>query len=179
MQKIKILVLMLVSLLFVQCKEAPKNIQTTKLKSELTQTTNANTSGLSLTADINGKAFKALNGSIQVAKKNASLHITGAAATGEGIYIQITNYKGIGTYKLGLKNIDASNPSPNMITYGLNSDYEDVEEAAYMSESGIVQITAVSGNTISGIFKASVKNVENSSKTLEITNGKFQVNNRQ
>lgn len=125
------------------------------------------------TAKVNGENFTGLEGTVIAQTSNGALVVNGGTEDSETIQIIIPVYDGVGTYPLNFMNLgtyaylpDSSNPDPStVVTYS----------TATNNGSGEINISAMDGSSVSGTFHFTAGNLTNTSQTVNVTDGEFNI----
>ena len=123
----------------------------------------------SLTANVNGASFSSLKVSAGAVVTNGIAAIQGSTSDGTYIRINIANYNGKGTYRIGTSLTDATS-----LTYGTLKPTIAAWIASSLipNSSGTIEITEDTDTSVSGTFSFTAYN---SSDKKVITDGKFNV----
>jgi hypothetical protein len=186
MKNMKLLILSLfLTTFFFSCKNSKEDITTTK-----------GSSNTYFTAKINGSLvnFCELN-HLAYARKTSALGVSILNLTGifkkknvkffQSIEIKISNYKGIGKYKMGIKNptanvleiIPRSPKSYLEIIPRSPKSYKEgeVEIDRWFNKEGEVEITEETKDRIIGTFSFTTKKSTRKGEEKNITDGKFNI----
>ncbi|RDK89234.1 DUF6252 family protein [Marinirhabdus gelatinilytica] len=130
----------------------------------------------SFTAQVDGSSFTGITGTVvaQLSNNGTALAVSGGTNDSENLQIILTAFDGVGTYQLGLTNIgsyaflpDPSNPDPSTVV-----TYTTVNGT---SSNGEINISSFDGDTVAGTFSFTAFNPQNTSESVEVTNGEFNI----
>jgi len=115
------------------------------------------------------KDFDTVSGTkISVAGTNVVV-LQGTDNSGKGFMLRLSTYNGTGTYDLGFTNI------ANTATYIGGTSMGEQYSTAFQGTSGKITVSSDDGKRLEGSFEF-VGKVNNTSSSVNVTNGKFKVN---
>jgi len=127
-----------------------------------------------LTAKVDGQTVNTTLG-ITAVENSGTLAISGGTMESENLQIIITSFNGVGTYPLNFTNIgtysylpDPSNPDPNTVVV-----YATVNG---LQNTGEINITSYSNSNVKGTFSFTGYNYQDTSDTVSVTEGQFNIN---
>ena len=128
------------------------------------------------TAQVDGSSFSGITGTVvaRLTNSGTALAVSGGTSDAENLQIILTAFDGVGTYQLNAINIgtysylpDPSNPDPNTVVV-----FTTVNGA---SSNGEINISSFDGDNIQGTFSFTGYNINNTSDTVSVTNGEFNI----
>ncbi|OAB76016.1 DUF6252 family protein [Cochleicola gelatinilyticus] len=130
-----------------------------------------------LEAQVDGQNYtsipEASRAELNTSSSVQTLAVTGGTLDSENIQMIIIGFEGEGTYQLNLTNIgtysylpDPGNPDPNSVVV-----YTTVGEG--QASNGEVSISSFDGNRVLGTFSFTGYNLDDTSDTVAVTNGSF------
>jgi hypothetical protein len=133
----------------------------------------------SFTAQVDGQSFEGLEGTVaaQVSDAGSSqvIAVSGGTMNSENLQMIVQNFTGVGTYELSFLNLgtysylpDPSNPDPNtVVIYSTLGDGQSV--------NGEINISSYDGDTVEGTFSFTGFNINDTSDTVSVTSGAFNI----
>jgi hypothetical protein len=127
-------------------------------------------------AQVDGNSFEGINGTVvaRVTNNGNAIAISGGTNDAENLQMIITAFDGEGTYQLGMINIgsyaflpDPSNPDPTTVV-----TYTTINGT---SNNGEVNISSYDGDNVRGTFSFTAFNPNNTSESVSVTNGEFNI----
>jgi hypothetical protein len=130
-------------------------------------------------AKVDGNGFTGMQGTVVAQLTNSGstqvLAVSGGTAQSENLQMIIQNFDGEGTYDLNFMNLgtysylpDPGNPDPNTVVI-----YTTLGTG--QGNNGTLSVSSFDGNTIKGTFKFTGFNLDNSSDTVDVTEGQFNI----
>ncbi|MBP41516.1 MAG: hypothetical protein CL528_07065 [Aequorivita sp.] len=131
------------------------------------------------TAKVDGNNFSGMQGTVVARVTNSgagqAIAISGGTEQSENLQIILTSFDGEGSYDLNFVNIgtysylpDPSNPDPNTVVV-----YSTVGTG--QGNNGTINISSYDGNTIKGTFNFTGYNLNNTSESVSVTDGQFNI----
>jgi len=166
------LLLLLVAILFLGCKDNAKTTQTTPKEIELSANVNKNMSAPFVKATFGERTVSASD-LVTATKIETVLNISGTADSGESIGITIANYKGVGSYDLNANPNGSETINIVMAFVKLNAS---AAPTSLRSMSGELNVTSDTNNVIKGTFSYDANDHASGTPTpVKVTNGTFEV----
>lgn len=130
-------------------------------------------------AKVDGNSFSGMQGTVTARVTNSgagqALAVSGGTSQSENLQMIITSFDGEGTYDLNFINIgtysylpDPGNPDPNTVVV-----YSTVGTGN--GNNGTLKVSSYDGNTIKGTFSFTGYNLDNTSQSVSVTDGQFNI----
>jgi hypothetical protein len=133
-----------------------------------------------LTAKVDGVLLEAFELASYASKLSTpsftKLTLMGTSVEGEGITVDIGNYKGTGKYNLGMAIVNADNPIPSTGIYVKTNIEDPANTETWFADEGEIEITAEENGKVMGIFSFTTKKGNKQGDKKNITEGVFDLN---